>query len=143
MNRYPIPFKHHILTQYQPYCCASGFEALAKQFGINGGGSTIKHWFDRWDGTPESLESKPSTGRPTILSSREIHQYIGIPIKRKNRKPEAVHYTELVDTLQEETGKKVSLRTIQRYGKEQEGIKEKRTKKRTSQERKRIYKLSK
>ena len=143
MSRYPTHFKHSILTHYQPNCRGNGFEALAKQFGIKGGGRTIKYWYDRWDGSAGSLEPKPSTGRPSILSSSEISQYIGTPIKRKNRKPEAVHYTELIDTVQEKTGKEVSLRTIQRYGREREGIKEKRTKKRTRQERKCIYKRHK
>lgn len=139
MSRYPTPFKHRISTQYQPNCHGYGFKALAKQYGIRGGGPTIKYWYDHWDGTAGSLEPKPSTGRPSILSSREIKQYIGTLIKRKNRTPEAVHYTELIDTLHEKTGKEVSLRTIQRYGREREGIKEKRTKKRTRQERKCIY----
>ena len=94
----------------------------------------------RWNGTPESLEAKPRTGRPTILSSEEIRQYIGTPIKRKNRNFEPIHYTELFDTIHEKTGKNVSRRTIQRYGKEREGIREKRTIKRTIQERKYICK---
>jgi hypothetical protein len=34
MSLYTTSFKHHILTQYQPNCSGSGFEALAKQFGI-------------------------------------------------------------------------------------------------------------
>jgi hypothetical protein len=136
MSCYPTHLKHRILTQYQPNCRGNGFKALAHNYGIKGGGRTIKYWYDRWDGTLESLEPKPSTGRPNILSSTEIKQYIGTPIKRKNRRSEPVHYTELIDTIGEKTGKRVSLRTIQRYGREKEGIKEKRTKKRTIQERK-------
>jgi hypothetical protein len=121
MNRYPTSFKHNILTQYQANSRGNGFKALAKKYGITGGGATIKYWYDHWDGSVESLESKPSTGRPTILNSREIHQYIGTPIKRKNRNADPVHYTELIDTIQEKTGKEVSLRTVRRYGREREG----------------------
>jgi transposase len=113
MNSYPTAFKQHILTLYQPHCRGNGFTSLAKRFGIKGGEPTIKYWYDRWDGTPESLEPKPRSGRPNIFNSEEIKQYIGTPIKRKNRRSEAVHYTELIDTLREKTGKRVSLRTVQ------------------------------
>jgi hypothetical protein len=139
MNRYPAPFKHYILTQYQPHSRGNGFKSLARKYDITGGGATIKYWYDRWNGGAESLESKPSTGRPSILSSEEIHQYIGTHIKRKNRNSKPVHYTDLFDSIQEKTGKRMSLRTIQRYGKEKEGVKGKRTKKRTTKERRRTY----
>jgi transposase len=132
--------KHFILTKYRPNCRGSGFESLAKRYGIKGGASAIKYWYDRWDGTAASLEHKRGAGRPTILSSEEVKQYITTSIKKKNRKSEPVHYTDILRPLQEKTGKKVSLRTIQRYGKENEGINTRNTKKRTAHERKYSHK---
>lgn len=136
MKLSPTQLKQFILTKYRPNCRGKGFHALAQQYGIKGGGQTIKNWYDRWDGTAASLEHKRGAGRPTILSSEEVKQYITTPIKKKNRKSEPVHYTDLLRPLQEKTGKKVSLRTIQRYGKENEGINSRNTKKRTAHERK-------
>jgi len=51
-----------------------------------------------------------------------------------NRNALAVHYTDLVDDVQRNTGKKVSLRTIQRYGKERLRIKNQTTIKREERE---------
>jgi hypothetical protein len=136
MKLSPTQLKQHILTQYRRNCRGRGFKELAQKYGIKGGGRAIKYWYDRWDGTPASLEHKSGAGRPTILSSEEVKQYITTPIKKKNRKSEPAHYTDIIRPLQEKTGKKVSLRTIQRYGKENEGINLRNTKKRTVHERK-------
>jgi hypothetical protein len=137
MTNYPPQVKHRILTQYQPHCRGKGFKALAQQHGIQGGGRTIKYWYDRWDGTVASLERQPAgAGRPRILSSEEIKQHIGAQVKKKNRLPEPAHYTQLIYSVKEKTGKQVSLRTIQRYGKEEESIRDNRAIKRTREERK-------
>jgi hypothetical protein len=62
---------------------------------------------------------------------KEINQHIAAPIRRSNRKPQAIHYTDIHATVQEKTGKKMSLRTIQSYGKEKLQAKKKSTNKRT------------
>ena len=56
------------------------------------------------------------------------------PIRRSNRKPQAIHDTDIHATVQEKTGKKMSLRTIQSYGKEKLQAKKKSTNKRTHSE---------
>jgi transposase len=130
----PPEWKHFILTQYRPRQHGSGFDALARRYGVVGGGRTIKDWYDRWDGMVESLRRKAGAGRPRQLSSSEVQQYIIAPIREKNRRSHAVRYTDLLQPLQQKTGKKVSLRTIQRYGKKSGGIKSKRTIKKTKWE---------
>jgi hypothetical protein len=45
-----------------------------------------------------------------------------------------VHYTELLPSVRQKTGADVSLRSLQRYGKEQLRARDKKTKKRTSAE---------
>jgi transposase len=134
MKLSPPELKHFILTKYQHNHRGHGFEALAQQYGIAGGGRTIKGWYDRWDGTSDSLKRKPGSGRPRSLSSGEVQQYITTPIKKKNHQSRPVHYTDILRPLCENTGKRVSLRTVQRYGKENVGINSKRTIKKTKWE---------
>jgi hypothetical protein len=67
-------------------------------------------------------------------SAQQRSPNIRTPILRKNRKHEPVHYTQLRQTVEEKTGKKVSIRTIRRYGKEKLGARDKRTQKRTHEE---------
>jgi transposase len=126
--------KHRILTQYRLRERGAGFASLAKNFSIQGGERTIRRWYAQWDGTPSSLKQQPRSGRPPILTQREINQHIAAPIRRSNRKPQAIHYTDIHATVQEKTGKKMSLRTIQSYGKEKLQAKKKSTNKRTHSE---------
>ena len=134
MKLIPPQLKHFILTKYQSNCRAHGFDALAQQYGIAGGGRTIQRWYGQWDGTPASLERKPGSGRPRSLSSHEVQQYITTPIREKNRKFKPVHYRDVLQPLREKTGKRVSLRTVRRYGKENGEINKKRTVKKTKWE---------
>jgi transposase len=136
MKLSPPELKQLILSQYQSNRRGSGFDALAQRFGIAGGGRTIKDWYDRWDGTVESLKRKPGQGRPRLLNPAEIAQHITAPIRKKNRRSQPVHDTDILQSLQERTGKRASLRTVRRYGKENAGITSKRTIKKTEWERK-------
>lgn len=127
MKLSPPELKQFILTKYQRNCRGHGFDSLAQQYGIAGGGRTIKDWYDRWDGTVESLKRKPGAGRPRLLSEEEVTQHITTPVRKKNRRSHPVHYTDILRPLQENTGKKVSIQTVRRYGKENAEIKQKRT----------------
>jgi hypothetical protein len=129
MGKYSPLFKHNILLQYTPNQRHNGFDTLARRFNITGGGSTIKYWYDRWDGTPNSLEHQRGAGRSTLLNTQEMNQYILKPIKTKNKHHRPVHYTEIHQMIKTKITKPISLSTIQRYGKEKLGIKKKRTKK--------------
>jgi len=134
MKLSPAELKQFTLTKYQRNRRGYGFAALAQQYGIDGGGRTIQRWYEQWDGTTASLQHKAGAGRPTMLSEQEVTQYIATPIKKKNRRTRPVHYTDILQPLQENTGKRVSLRTVQRYGKENVGITSKRTIKKTEWE---------
>jgi transposase len=118
----PPELKHFILTKYRSNTRGCGFEALAHQYGIAGGGKTIQRWYGQWDGTAASLKRKPGAGRPRLLSEDEVHQYITTPIKNNNRKAKPVQYRDVLHPLRQKTGKAVSLRTVRRYGKENAGI---------------------
>lgn len=89
----------------------------------------MSDWYHAWEGTVESLKRKKGQGRKRKLSEEEVKQYILEPIRKKNRKTEPVQYRDVLAPLQDGTGKKVSLRTVQRIGKENAGINTERTQK--------------
>jgi hypothetical protein len=126
--------KHNILTIYSHNQHKHSFESLAHQFDIKGGGRTIQNWFAKWDGTPQSLERRKGSGRASILTPREVKDTIQIPLRNKNRASKPVHYTELLPSITEKTGKKISIQTVRRIGHDQLGAKQKRTNKRTAVE---------
>jgi transposase len=127
--------KHYILTQYSPRDRSRSFSAVASRFGVPGGKSTVQRWYKQWNGNMESLKHKKGQGRPSILNRNERTRLIIQPILRKNRAHTPVHYSDLLQSVQQKSGKKVALRTIQAYGNKHGGIKQKRTKKKTADER--------
>ena len=126
--------KHNILTLYSNKAHNYSFKSLARQFNINGGGRTIQNWYERWNGTPQSLDRKRGSGRAPVLTSAEVNKCIKLPILYRNRNHRPIHYPEVFVNVKEKTKKQISLRTIQRIGKETLGVRNKRTKKRTAAE---------
>jgi transposase-like protein len=126
-------FKQHILQQYIPKEYGHGFEALAKQFDVPGGHSTIRRWYIEWNGNEQSLKHKKGAGRPKILTDSQINTHVLNYTRSKNQKHKAIRYRDVMDRVRKFSRKQVSLRTIQRYGKELE-IKKKKTIKRTEVE---------
>lgn len=126
--------KHHILLEYAPRDTTRSFAALARRHAIAGGAGVVRHWHDRWDGTPVSLQRKEGTGRVPLLSRAEVSRHVRAPILTANRAHRAISYTDLLPEVQRKTGKQLSLRTLQRTGKEELGARSKHTKKRTADE---------
>jgi hypothetical protein len=126
--------KHSILLEYAPHSPTHDFAALALRHAVKGGADVVRHWHDRWDGTPASLQRKAGTGRARTLSRADISRHIRAPLLAANRAHRAVHYTALVPSVRAKTGKQLSLRTLRRYGKDELGAKQKRSKKRTADE---------
>ena len=87
--------KHRILLEYRPRTPGYTFQALADRHGKAGGRWVIERRYHLWDGTAQSLEEKPHTGRPRLLSSAQVTEYILSPIRRSNRLHEAIHYTDI------------------------------------------------
>jgi len=139
MKQFSPGAKHAILLEYIPHSPTHSFAALAARHGVAGGEEVVRRWHGRWDGTAASLQRKEGGGRPRALSSREVQQYVRAPILAANRKHKAVHYTTLLSPLQQKTGKEISLRTVQRYGKDELGARQRRGKKRTAEERQCIH----
>ena len=95
----------------------------------------LQRWHERWNGTPQSLKEESRSGRPRRLSRGEVQCDVAGPILRANRSHTSVHYSAVVTEVREKTGAEISLRTVQRYGKEELGVRQRRGKKRTAEER--------
>lgn len=134
MKQFPPEQKHSILLEYSPFSHTHSFAALAARHGVVGGWRTIQRWHKQWKGTADSLKRKEGGGRPRVLSSREVQQYVRPPILRANRAHRPLHYTKLLPSVQARTGKKLSIQTLRRYGKKELGAKQRRGKKRTAEE---------
>jgi transposase len=134
MLTYTPQQKHIILTHYRAGDRSASLRALARRFAVQGGNAVILRWYQRWDGTPQSLETRKRSGRPRVLSKREVQQHVHAPLLRANRAHKQMHYSKLVPSVQEKTAKEVSARTVRRYGKEELGARKGRGKKRTAEE---------
>lgn len=133
MKQFTPQLKHRILTQYQAYSRHASFAALARLYAVTGGESTIRKWHQMWNGTVASLQRKAVSGRPRLLSSGQVQRHIQRRIVTANKRAQAIHYPSMLPAVQAATGIDISLRTLRRYGQEQE-TKNKRTKKRTAAE---------
>jgi hypothetical protein len=127
--------KHHILLEYAAADSTRSFAALALRHAVKGGRRVLQNWYQRWDGTPTSLQRKAGTGRARTLSTRQVQQYIRTPILRANRAHHAIHYSTVTEQVRAATGANVSGATVRRYGKEELGARQTRGKKRTADER--------
>lgn len=134
MKQLSADIKHAILLEYSPNDATRSFSALAARHGIKGGADVVRHWHDRWNHTPASLQHKAVSGRPRRLSRKEVQQHVRGPILLANKAHKVVHYSQLLPAVQQNTGKQLSARTLRRYGKEEVGAKQRRGKKRTADE---------
>lgn len=126
--------KHHILLEYTPRSTTHTFAALARRHAVKGGERVIRRWHQLWDGTPASLERRQGSGRARVLNRSQVSRHVRAPILAANRAHRAIHYSELLPAVRQKTGTEVSLRSLQRYGKEELGGRDKQSKKRTADE---------
>jgi hypothetical protein len=126
--------KHAILLHARSRGANQSLDDVAAVHGVAGGRRTLAKWRRKWDGTPRSLQRKAGSGKQRILSRAQVSQHVRAPILAANRAHRAIHYTTLLPSVREKTRKKVSLRSLQRLGKQELGVKRKHTKKRTADE---------
>lgn len=126
--------KHHLLLEYSSHDTTQSFSSLAARHGIKGGKRTVQRWYQQWDGTVESLKRKEGSGKHHLLSRVQVSRHIRAPILAANRSHRSIHYTDLLPQVQQKTGIDISIQTLRRYGKEELGVKQRRSKKRTADE---------
>lgn len=126
--------KHHILLECTAESNTRSLDSIAALHDIKGGRATLHSWLSRWDGNAASLEEKPRSGRPPLLSTAQVHRHIQPRVLAANRQHRAIHYTDMLKQVVDATHTKLSLRTLRRYGREELGIKQRKSKKRTHNE---------
>lgn len=134
MKQFTPEQKHEILLEYQPFSSTHSFSALALRHNVSGGMSTVKKWFDQWNGTIISLQRKKGGGRPRILTPTQVKRHIQPRIRSKNRSHTPVTNVSLLPQVQSATHKHMSIRTLQRYTKKDLHTTVVHGKKRTSEE---------
>ncbi len=124
--------KQQILQEYQPGVRGKGFKALAKRYGIESGHEKIRKWYQKWDGTKESLKKESGGDRRSILSEKEKKTLI-VGFINKRAKKDAANYREVQGNIESKTGKKMALKSVQNLGKKL-GATSKKTKRKTPSE---------
>lgn len=109
--------RHRVLVYYTSQRPRPSLSAVARHFNINGGHQLIQSWYDRWDGTASSLETKAKSGRRRKLSELEVHDYVGNRVRAANRAAKPIDYNQIHRQIQNETHKNLSVSTVRRYGK--------------------------
>jgi transposase len=127
---YDAVFKQRVVEYYLQNQPNLSFRYVANIFQIKGGHATVKRWFDRYNGTVSSLQQRYRSGRPPILNKQKINQYITEPIRSYNRRSHTIDYRQITNYVRQKTNINVSLRTVERYGKNA-GIKPMKSIKRT------------
>ena len=136
MGKYVPQFKHEVLQKYTAGDRSHSFEALARRYKIRGGKSLIRKWYQRWNGTPQSLQRVEGSEKRARLTPEQVNKLIVKPFRRSNRVHVAIEYPELKASIEKKLGHTISLRTIQRYGLEAGKISSHTTIARTEKERK-------
>lgn len=127
--------KHDILVHCDARRPGQSEADVARLHGVSAGRTTVWAWRQRWDHTPQSLERHEGSGGTPILTPLEVSRHVRAPILAANRAHRAISYTKLLPEVRRKTRKVISLRTLQRTGKEQLGVKFKHRIKRTQEER--------
>lgn len=103
MKQLSADVKHAILLEYVPRSSTHNFAALASRHAIAGGWRVVHRWFERWDGSAESLKRRSGGGRPRRLTRAQVRQYVRVPIIRANRAHRAVHYSTMLPEVRQRT----------------------------------------
>jgi transposase len=127
---YDSNYKQAVLEYYQNNKSTESFASVAKKFNIQSGKKTVFRWYQRWNGTAQSLKQRARSGRPRVLNKSQVYHTIATPINESHKHARPIHYTDLIQSVQQKTHTHCSLRTIQRIG-QQNDFKQKRTHKRS------------
>ncbi len=121
-NKYTSIFKHNVLEEYRLGIHRFGFKCLARRFKIKGGHKLIMNWYRQWDGTVQSLNPRSKGGRPRTMTKNEVKHYVLGFVNRMNNQFKPVNYRMVQSNVESLLNKKVPLSTIQRYGREESGL---------------------
>lgn len=113
---YDAAYKQSVLEEYKRGTKGHGFKALAKRFKVAGGPRVIARWFDKWDGTAESLMPMPKGSRSAVLTSGEVKEHITGFVSQQQAQGETVDWFDVQHNVEEQTGRDISINTLRSYG---------------------------
>jgi hypothetical protein len=126
--------KHSILTHYTQRRKGETLTQILALHDVVASRRSVEKWRQRWNGTISSLQHRAASGRPRVLSKAQVLRHVAAPIRNANRAARAVRYPKLLPQVRAESHSNVSLRTLQRYGRDEGGGRKTRGKKRTADE---------
>ena len=133
-NKFTSVFKHNVLQEYRHGIYGCEFRSLAKRFKIKGGHKLIMSWYARWNGTVESLEPKWAGDRPRTMTKDQVTDYILNFVDEMNMLYKPVNYKMIKECIESSFNRQFPLKTTQRYGKQDCGIKNKTAKELTTRD---------
>lgn len=128
MTKYSPAYKERVVREYQKGVRGRGFAALSKRFKIPK--SVIEDWWKKWIQAGQTIEAfaeEVGGDRKSVLTEKEKERYILDFVSHKNAKGEAVDYPDVHAYVVNCTQKDISIRSVQRIGKEEMGISWKQT----------------
>jgi len=134
MKQLTPELKHSILTHYTSPHHHQTLQQILSLHAVSVSRRTVELWQQKWNGTIESLQRQAVSGRPRVLSRAQVSRHVATPIRNANRAGRTIHYSTMMEQVSVSSGKSMSLRTLQRYGKEECKAKSTRGQKRTADE---------
>jgi hypothetical protein len=117
-RKYSDDVKKLILNEYKSSKRKTSLRQLEKHYKIGcGNGATIRYWLLQSKHNKSKLKVKENKKRPRILTKHEINIYVKQKIDKCNVNSEPINYVSLYRELPTKIKRKISLRSIQRYGK--------------------------
>jgi transposase-like protein len=120
MTKYSKAFKERVVREHQQGVRGKGFAALATRFKVSK--FLIENWWKKWNAggrTIDAFEDEAGGDRRSLLTEKEKQRHILDFVKSKNSKGEAVDYTDVHKNVVNHTKKNISLRSVQKVGKEE------------------------
>jgi len=119
---YDALFKQRVVEYYLQNQPNVSFRYVANIFQIKGGHTTVKRWFDKYDGTLVLLQHQHRSGRPRILNKQQVNDLITEVVRSHNRLSRVINFSEITNFIRQKANITISLQTVQLYG-QNSGIK--------------------
>lgn len=84
--------KQSILTHYTSRRNDESVDSIIARHGVSVTRQSVYGWLKQWDGTVASLTRSSGSGRPRLLSSRQVQHQIANRIRNYNRSGKVVRY---------------------------------------------------
>jgi transposase len=116
-QKYSEEFMRMIARKYSPNKRGSGYQAIANLYELPSP-NLVKYWVEKYKETKGEMKNRAGGNRKRKLDDEECEEHVRKFVVQNNRDGIAVTYKDVQNNVKKRTRKDVSLRTVQRYGKE-------------------------